>query len=333
MTTPPFRLGEAGAATGTGRTLVVGGAGFIGEHMVARRLERGDAVDVIVRPTTDLARLQPFRGRITVHSLTLTDRPALDAAIAAARPDTVFHLAATDRREALPDLEDARLSIADDLSGFVNLVAACAAAAQPPRVMVRASSLAEYGPVAAPYVETQQEAPTTAYAAALVAGTCYARLLAPRLPFALATGRLALVYGPGQSERFFLPAMIANCLAGLPTTLRRPFDRRDLMHVDDAVAGLEALAAAPAVGLVNLSTGHAPTMIEVAALVLAMTGANPDMLQLGSRHAPGGTPLFRGCAKLARQELGWSAAVPLQAGLERTVEWYRHEAAPAWKVA
>ena len=334
MTTPPARLRAARPPQDSvARTLIVGGAGFVGAHLVARRLERGDAVDVLVRPTSDLARLLPFRGRITVHTHTLGDRRALDATIAEARPDTIFHLAATDRREALPDFADAGLSIADDLAGFVNLVTACATAARPPRVMVRASSLAEYGPVAAPYIETQQEAPQTAYAAALVAGTCYARMLAPRLPFALATGRLALLFGTGQSDRFFVPMLIGNCLAGRPTTLRRPFDRRDLMHVDDAVAGLEALAAAPGVGLVNLSTGHAPTMIEIASIVLAMTGASPELLHLGPREALGGTPLFCGRPKLAREALGWTPRIPLRAGLERTVEWYRDDAALASRVA
>lgn len=329
----PARLREAHVPDGAERTLITGAAGFIGAHLVARRLERGDTVSVIVRQTTDLGRLLPFLGRITVHALALTDRPAVDAAIAAAQPDTVFHLAASDLREALPDLEDARLSIADDLCGFINLVAACAAAPMPPRVMVRASSLAEYGPGADPYVESQKESPQSAYAAGLVAATCYARMLAPRLPFALASARLALLYGPGQSDRFFLPSLIANCIGGRRTTLQRPFDRRDMMYIDDAIAGLEAMAAKPTPGLVNLSTGHSPTMIEVAALVLAMTGAHPDLLQLGPREVMGGAPLFRGCAKLARTELGWSAQVPLQAGLERTIDWYRRNAPQESKVA
>ncbi|WP_419813909.1 NAD-dependent epimerase/dehydratase family protein [Glacieibacterium sp.] len=315
----------AAAASGQ-RTLIIGGAGFVGAHLAARRLARGDAVHIAVRPTTGLERLGALRSSITLHSLTLTDRPAVDALIAEARPDTIFHLANTDRRQARDDLSDATLSITDDLAGLLALVAACSVAREPPRVMVRAGSLAEYGPVAAPFVETQREMPTTGYAAALVAGTCYARMLAPRLPFALVTARLALIYGPAQSDRFLIPQLITNCLAGLPTTIQRPRDRRDLIHVDDAVDGLEMLAAHPTVPLVNIASGHAPTVVEIAARICGATGADPGLLQLGPSDAPGGTPLFLGSSKLARRVLGWSPRTDMDQGIARTVDWYRDNA-------
>jgi nucleoside-diphosphate-sugar epimerase len=331
--TVPARLHSAVRATSGDRSLIVGAAGFVGSHLVARRLARGDAVHVIVRPSTDLSRLVSYRDKITVHVVTLTDRGALDAAILAARPDFVFNVAATDRREALAGFGDVQLSITDDLAGLASLIAALAVTPDPPRVMVRASSLAEYGPIPAPYVETQQEQPLTAYAAALVAGTCYARMLAHRLPYAIATARLALIYGPGQSVRFLVPTLITNCLAGRRTLLNRPSDRRDLIHVDDAVAGLEALAEKPEVGLVNLSGGKAASVLEIATHISAMTGTGADLLELGVPDLAPGTPLFLGCPKLARKALGWNVLVPLHTGLAQTIDWYRRAAPLEWKAA
>jgi nucleoside-diphosphate-sugar epimerase len=331
--TVPARLYSTDREISCRRSLIVGAAGFVGSHLVARRLAQRDEVHVIVRPSTDLFRLALYRDRITVHVLTLTDREALDAAILAARPDFVFNVAATDRREALPDFDDVQLSITDDLAGLASLIAALAMTPHPPRVMVRASSLAEYGPIPAPYVETQQEQPLTAYAAALVAGTCYARMIARRLPYALATARLALIYGPGQSVRFLVPTLIANSLAGRRTILNRPSDRRDLIHVDDAVAGLEALAEKPEVGLVNLSGGKASSVLEIARLIAAMTGASADLLEIGAPDFTPGTPLFLGCPKLARKALGWKVNVPLPTGLSETIEWYRRSAPLKWKAA
>ncbi len=304
MRTPPLR------------TLIVGGAGFIGARLVEYCLAKGEDVHVLVRPTTGLDRLASLGGRVPVHAAPIADRGQLDAVIAQVSPDRVFHLATGDRRAPLPDLADVSASVSEDLIGLVNLIAACAAAARPPKVMVRASSLAEYGPVAAPYNEAQQEMPLTAYAAALVAGTAYARMVAPRLSFALVTARLALCYGPGQSDRFLVPQLVAHALARRRMNVLRPFDRRDLMHVDDAAAGLDALSERPIMPIVNLSTGIAPMMAEVAGRIFSLVGADAGLLDLGPRHPPGGTKDFRGSNELARRLLGWQPKIAWEQGLE-----------------
>ncbi|WP_188762895.1 NAD-dependent epimerase/dehydratase family protein [Sandarakinorhabdus glacialis] len=303
--------------------LVAGGAGFLGAHLIAVRLGRGDVVHVLVRPTTDLARLARFGDAITVHPLALTDRAAVDRAVAAACPDSVFHLAVGDRRAMRPNLADALGSVDDDLAGLLVLLAACAAAARPPQVFVRAGSLAEYGPIAAPYEETQREHPESAYAAGQVAASHYMAMLGPRLPFAAVTARLALVYGPGQSQRFLLPGLIEHCLAGEPSRIARSGDRRDLIHVDDAIAGLEALAARPEAPVVNICTGIAPAMADVAALVCEATGADPRLVELATASAQGGVPDLRGSGALARRVCRWSAQIPLAEGIARTVQWHR----------
>lgn len=301
--------------------LVIGGAGFIGSHLVAHCAGRGDAVHVIVRPGGSLDRLDS--RPVEVHEAALGDRVALDRAVAAARPDQVFHLAVADRRSAQPDLADTRLSVSDDLANLINLIAACAAAPAPPGVFVRAGSLAEYGSMPAPYDEAQRELPLDSYAAGLVAGTHYARMLRDRVPFAICTARLALTYGPAQSERFLMPLLIRRCLAGERIVIARPYDRRDLMHVDDAVAGLLRVADRPLAPIVNLATGIAPPMVEVAALVCAATGADPQLIDLGPRQSPGGIHDFRGSGVLARRVLDWAPRIDLDAGLQRTVAWHR----------
>ena len=148
-------------------------------------------------------------------------------------------------------------------------------------------------------------------------------MLRGRVPFALVTARLALTYGAGQSERFLLPVLIERCLAGEPLMIARPYDRRDLMHVDDAVAGLLRLAARPLAPVVNLATGIAPTMVEVAARVCALTGAHPQLIDVGPRNPPGGILDFRGSGALARRLLDWVPEVALDDGLARTVDWHR----------
>ena len=282
--------------------------------------------DVVIRPGGSVERLGAWLPSITVHEVGLGDRIGLAAVVAAAAAEQVFHLAVADRRSTLPDLADTRLSISDDLGNLVNLIAACAAAPVPPAVFVRAGSLAEYGATAAPYDEAQRELPLDSYAAGLVAGTHYAQMLRSRVPFAICTARLALTYGPAQSERFLMPLLIRRCLAGEPIRIARPQDRRDLMHVDDAVGGLLRLAERPLAPVVNLATGLAPTMADVAAMVCAATGADPQLIALGPRHTPGGIADFRGSGELARRLLDWAPQTALADGLARTIAWHREQA-------
>jgi nucleoside-diphosphate-sugar epimerase len=310
------------------RILISGAAGFIGHHMVAAGLAAGDEVHALVRPGRAPERLARFRGRIACHPVDLGSAAALAGLMAEVAPDVVYHLAASPRRKALPSLADAADSVRDDVVSLINMASAAAVAPRPPAVFIRTGSLAEYGSALAPYVEGVREEPTSVYAAALVAATQYASALQPRLPFPIHTARLALVHGPGQSLDYLVPTLIRNCLEGAPTRLAHPDDRRDLMHVDDAVAGLRRLAAArlPSGTIVNLSTGVAPTVAAIAAEVAALTGAAPGLIEMPDPTARSALWNFWGAPDRALDLIGWKAVVAMRQGLARTVAWYRDRA-------
>lgn len=300
--------------------LITGGAGFVGAALARRCLARGDEVHVLVRAGTALDRLRPVIDDIGVHRCDLGDRAAIDGCLAAVEPDEIYHLAVATRSTDRADLADATDSVRD-LDNLMTLVAAMTAARRPPRVLVRSGSAAEYGLLPTPYRETQREAPASAYAASLLAGTQYLEMLRPRLPFRALTARLALIYGPGQSEAFFIPQSIRRVLAGEPMTLRRPRDRRDLIHIGDAVDGLLALAAAPVrdTSFVNIASGIAPTMAEVADLIIAAAGADPGLVRREPQPIAPPVSDLRACPVLAQRWLGWQARIPIAEGLAQTV--------------
>lgn len=311
------------------RTLITGAAGFIGSHLVRRCLDDGDEVHAVLRPETDAWRLRDLAGRITVHRLDLRDRAAVAGCVAEARPERLFHLAWDVGTRGQPVSGAASQNSLQDVFNLLALLEVAAESATPPGVIVRTGSIAEYGTNPTPYHESQRERPQSPYAAALVAGTRQSEMLASRLPFPLITARLALIHGRDQSEAFLVPMLLRHCLDGRPITIHRPNDRRDLVHVSDAIEALCRLSAqTPTQGMtVNISSGEAPSVAEVASLALAVTGADPALI----RHSDStDATVVCSSAALAKALIGWAPRIGLREGMAdtaSTMQTHRLEAA------
>lgn len=301
------------------RVLVIGASGFIGSHLTRALAARGDDVHILLRETSTLARLSDLADAVTIHRAELRDRAAMDAVVAAAAPEVVFYLAAQTRWRDLSAFADVDGSLGVDLIGLLTVVKALAAAERPPKVMLRAGSIAEYGDGPGPHLESQRESPLNAYGASLVAGTHYLRVMQPRLGFAAITTRLSLTYGPRQDEDFLVPQLIRDAVAGRTITLRRPDDCCDLVHVDEVVAALLLLAerAPTDLPIVNISTGVATKVGDIAAHVIAALGRPAGLVVRAP--AGGGAALSAYCSSptLLEQRFGWRAQIDWRAGVER----------------
>ncbi|TIS55061.1 NAD(P)-dependent oxidoreductase [Mesorhizobium sp.] len=307
------------------RILITGGAGFVGSHLTEACLKAGHQVHVVVRAGSNDERLEHLADRISRHRFDLCSEVDLKHCLRNAEPHVIYHLAANPRRPQHTSVEDAKENVQEDLYNLITLLGAAATTRSPPDYLIRAGSLAEYGLAPIPYQEEAREAPITVYSAGLVAATHYVAALQPRLPFPVATARLALVYGPSQSTDYLVPSLITRCLAGENSLVRRPADRRDLIFVDEVVEALQRMAAMPMSKptLVNICSGVAPTMREVAQLVVEQTGAEAHLVQYGDGSPPSGAADLRGSPERARTLLGWQARIMLADGIRRTVRWYR----------
>lgn len=303
------------------RVLVTGGAGFVGSHLVRRLIARGDEVHLLLRGSTRLDRLHDLADRLTFHRLDLGDRAALGAAVKAAAPHEVYHLAVDTRGSTTPDLPTARQSVTDNLLVLIDLLAALSDLPEPPQALVRAGTIAEYGRSPLPFREEAREDPVNPYGAGMLAGTHYLAMLEGALQFPVRTARLALIYGQHQSGEFLIPRMIRACLEGRPSRVDRPEDTRDLLFVSDAVEALLALGACtlPGSSVLNIGTGHAPTMREVAQLILQTTGADPALVSFGEGKSRPGIADLQVCSDRAKAALGWSATTTLAQGIAATV--------------
>jgi nucleoside-diphosphate-sugar epimerase len=183
------------------RALITGIQGFTGQY-VAAELER-HGWEVWGVGSHD----QPGADRY--RRADIADAAALRAVVAELRPHAVVHLAAI----AFVGHGDAEAFYRVNLIGTRNLLAALAAAEQPPECVLLASSANVYGNTTAGVLsETTPPNPANDYAVSKLAMEYMARLWMDKLPIVIA--RPFNYTGVGQSESFLLPKIVGHFRRG-----------------------------------------------------------------------------------------------------------------------
>ena len=136
--------------------------------------------------------------------------------------------------------------------------------------------------------------------------------------------RIFNTYGPmlEPDDGRVISNFLAQALDGRKITVYGDGSQtRSFCFVDDEVAGLLALLESDWVGPMNIGNPEEYTVLEVARLVLDITGAESEIV---FEPLPETDPERR-CPdiSLARRELGWEPRIGLREGIERTLEWYR----------
>jgi UDP-glucose 4-epimerase len=300
--------------------LVTGGCGFIGSHLCSALLARGDEVRVLDDLSTG------HRANLAAGAELLVGDVADPAAARAAMDgvDGCFHLAAIASVER--GVQDWLGTHRVNLSGTIAVFDAARVRRAP---VVYASSAAVYGEQETlPIAENAPTRPLSAYGAdklgceqhALVAGHVHG---VPSMGF-----RFFNVYGPRQDPRSPYSGVISifcdRLAAGQAVTIYGDGGQtRDFIAVADVVAGL--LAGMPAADVtapvLNLCTGQATSVIELAAVIASLSGTPHAPLH----HAPRAGEIRHslGDPSQARARLGLGEPIGLTEGLSEVVAWLR----------
>ena len=262
--------------------LVTGGAGLIGQHLVARLLGSGARVTCLDDLSTGSDRaIRPFLGHPRFRLL----RQGLTDPIAAV-PDRIYHLACpASPRHYLRDPARTLESCVAGTAAILDLAARSGA-----RVLFTSTSEVSSRPVTGLAARAAAGALGPADARA-----CYSegkRLAEELLNGARAGGteirvcRLSNVYGPGlmPGDGRVIPAFIEQALAGRPITVAGEGAQiRYFSHVADVVRALTGLMACASVpdAPVEIGTPHPITILGLARLILELTGSRSEI-----RHGP-----------------------------------------------
>jgi dTDP-glucose 4,6-dehydratase len=136
--------------------------------------------------------------------------------------------------------------------------------------------------------------------------------------------RIFNTYGPllEPADGRVISNFFAQAVAGEPLTVYGDGTQtRSFCYVDDEVTGLLALLDSHWIGPMNIGNPEEHTILEVAKLVLEVTGSSSEVR---FELLPPDDPTRR-CPDitLAERELGWRPVVPMRDGLVDTLEWYR----------
>src|SRR3954453_21356055 len=253
------------------KSVVTGGAGFIGSHLVDALAARGD--EVLVLDDFSSGKRENLSGAleagVSVTELDVSDAQAVLAAIEGFKPESIFHLAAQiDVRRSMADPGfDARLNVV----GTVNVLEA-ASRASASRFVFTSTGGAIYGdgenrPDELPFAETARCEPFSIYGQSKLAAEGYVGLYARTRELPSVTMRLGNVYGPRQD-----PATEAGVVAiffqlardgGQPTVFGTGEQTRDYVHVADVVSALLAAESGDDSGPLNVGTGVETNVLDL----------------------------------------------------------------------
>jgi UDP-glucose 4-epimerase len=285
------------------RVLVTGGAGFIGRRLVQSLAKAGHEVTVLdLRPFPDAG-----IGMVTGD---IRDDAVLARAV---RPgtDTIFHLAAV--TSVVNSIDDPAGTYQTNVAATAGLLERARTTGV--RAFLFASTNAVVGDVgAATITERSPMRPLSPYGATKAAAemllSCYAGVYG----MAACALRFSNVYGPGmQHKDSFIPRLMRAARDGKGVQVRGDGSMiRDVVHVDDVIAGIVAAWRASRTGPVILGSGQSVTVMDMVEAARSVTGA-----PLPVEHVPAGPgemPAVLLDISVAR-ELGYAPAYDLKSGL------------------
>jgi CDP-glucose 4,6-dehydratase len=310
-------------------TFVTGGTGLVGSWLVNRLLESGADVVCLVRdwvPQSELVRTGLIE-KVKVVRGDIRDRETLERILGEYEIDTVLHLAAQTivtiaNRNPISTFET-------NIAGTWNLMEACRRSPKVGQVVIASSDKAYGDQDDLPYDENTPLQGQHPYDVSKSAADLIAHTYAVSYGLPVAITRCGNFYGGGDLNwNRIIPGTIRSILRGQRPVIRSDGQYvRDYFFVEDGAAAYlllaEQLASRPELKgeAFNFSNEIQVTVSQIVNEILKLMGSNlrPDIHNEVSneiRHQ-------YLSAEKARRDLNWHPLFTLDAGLKKTIDWYK----------
>jgi UDP-glucose 4-epimerase len=313
------------------RMLVVGGAGFIGSHIVGQLIQT-DVAEIVIYDSFSRGRRENIRHaledpRVSVfpHGGDILQADVLEQAMEGI--DGVFHLAAL---WLLQCHEYPRAAFDVNIRGTFNVIEA--AVKQKVQRVVFSSSASVYGDaVEIPMTEDHPYDNLSFYGATKIAGEHMFKSLGHRYGLEWIGLRYMNVYGPRQDYKGAYTAVMMTILDRLdrrlsPIVHGDGSQQYDFVFVGDvARANILAMQAEVTGACYNVGRGIGTSIEELATLLLRLTGSSLPIEHRAAERTFVTTRI--GSTEAADRDLGFRWQVDLEDGLRRLIEWRRADQA------
>jgi UDP-glucose 4-epimerase len=304
------------------RSIVTGGAGFIGSNLVDGLLERGDQVTVIDNLSS--GKRDNLEGALAagaaLHVVDIRDGDAVDAVFEQVRPEVVFHLAAQiDIRVAVANpILDASINVLGTIA-----VLEAARKVGVGRIVNTSTGGGLYGDAELlPTPETYEIAPMAPYGQSKLSAEGYCGLYTRLHGLSSVSLRYGNVYGPRQDvhgEAGVVAIFCGQLIDGTtPTIYGDGRQTRDWVDVSDVVRANLLAADSDITGAVNIGHGQETSVLDLVQALNDVSGRAP----LEPRFAPARAgEIQRSCLDVtrAKRDLNWEPQVQLRDGLRRVL--------------
>ncbi|MEQ1509306.1 MAG: SDR family NAD(P)-dependent oxidoreductase [Sphingopyxis sp.] len=325
------------------RTLITGGAGFIGYHLACRLLSAGEQV-LLIDNLNDYYDPQLKRNRIAdiarrfgdnaiFIQVDFADHHALEAQLAAQQFDRIAHLGA--QAGVRYSIDNPRAYVQSNLVGHLNVLEIARSRSIP---MVYASSSSVYGGNdSLPFrVEDRVDHPLSLYAATKKADELMSETYAHLYRIPMTGLRFFTVYGPWGRPDMAMWLFTKAIFEGQPIKVFNGGDmRRDFTYVDDIVSGVVACLDNPPADDGNLKAGGSKGPHRIYNIGNHSSEALDQMITLiekscGREAIREMHPMQDGDVKESfadisaiSHDLGFAPTTTIATGIPLFVEWYR----------
>jgi GDPmannose 4,6-dehydratase len=308
------------------RALITGISGQDGSYLAELLVAQGYAVTGLLRDHGDreVAALAGVRDRVAFLDGDLLEPRSLGAAMAAAEPDEVYHLAAPTFVPA--SWEDPGEAIAAIAGATATLLTAARRADRPPRVFVAASSEIFGDAGESPQHERSPMRPRTPYGVAKLAAHGMVGALRERFGLFAVSGILYNHESPRRPEHF-LPRKVTRGAAAIALGLQEELVLgdlgavRDWSHAADVIRGAWLSLQADAAGDYIFASGRSRTVGDLVDAAFAAAGISPEgrvRVDTAFVRPPEGTPPV-GDPSRARAVLGWEPRISFEEMIDEMV--------------
>jgi dTDP-glucose 4,6-dehydratase len=305
------------------RTVVTGGAGFLGSHLCERLLADGHEVlaldNFLTGTPSNVAHLLEH-DRFRLVKADVTDYVHVTGPV-----DQVMHFASP----ASP-IDYLLLPIETMKVGSIGTMHALGLAKEKRARFLLASTSETYGdPQVHPQPETywghvNPVGPRGVYDEAKRYAEALTMAYRRTHDVDTAIVRIFNTHGPRMrpNDGRAIPAFTSQALTGRPITVAGDGSQtRSIIYVDDLVEGIMRLLRSDLAGPVNIGNPHETSVLHLAETIKRLTGSDSEITFI---ERPVDDPSIRQPdITVAKRDLGWEPTIDFETGLGRTIEYFR----------